>query len=565
MMNGKMIDLHTLYEEVKRAGGYNVMLQKKMWKTLANQVFDVPVSCMNAGYSLRMLYKRTLLPYELKYRDASADSSSALSLPSVGSTSASILGSSDSLGSFCSITDGVSTKSIVQTLGATKIIAPSIASSSSSAQNAAGIAGSGAGAKRASAMMNLSARTEAEKVSSAKQRITTFHRTAIPTQQNTRMTYRHYFEVSALRLHAALQSGIELQVAWALRTLLVKSFNGEVALEHAPGMLSLLLRRIVKFRSCDEHQHDAPVKKKARVVGDGYDDDDDIEDVFDDLFASGSTRATVLVILLNLSHLAQNARDMAASPLFIEYMFHGLCRNGNHGTDGVFIAGGTEGWRLHLDMLCSVAPWIELDDSQAILPSCVHQGFLNLLIGPSYLFSDDEATVCATVRALAQLVGVPHNEAAFRDLLENGRDEEGHSLMATVPHRISHIFVSGNAVQQQSVLVLLDRLCRLSAAFASAAAQEPLVFRRLISVVIEVAGMSPTVEELAVFQEVVERGKAAATVLRSMLLSCTASEVQCVFAYESFFACLAASDSPLAQHASTIIAALVTVSESLAS
>jgi len=76
---------------------------------------------------------------------------------------------------------------------------------------------------------------------------------------------------------------------------------------------------------------------------------------------------------------------------------------------------------------------------------------------------------------------------------------------------------------------------------------------------------TPTVEELTVFQDVVERGKAAATVLRNMLLSCTTSEFQCVFAYESFFACLAASDSPLAQHASTIIAALVTVSESLVS
>jgi len=518
---------------------------------------------MNAGYSLRMLYKRTLLPYELKYRDASADSSSALSAPSVGGSVASVLGSSESLGSFCSITDGMSTKSIVQTLGATKIIAPTMSSSSSGAQNAAGAGGSGAGSKRVSHLVSASSQPEAEKVSSAKQRITSFHRTAIPTNQNTRMTYRHYFEVSALRLHAALQSGIELQVAWALRTLLVKSFNGEVALEHAPGMLSLLLHRIAKFRSCEEQKDDAPMKKRARV--DGGLDDDDIEDVFDDLFAAGSTRATVLVILLNLSHLAQNARDMAAYPLFVEYMFHGLCRNGRDGTDGVYIAGGTEGWRLHLDMLCSVAPWIELDDSQAILPSCVHNGLLKLLIGHSYLFSDDEATVCATVRALAQLVGVPHNEAAFRDLLENGTDDEGHPLMSSIPLRIAHIFVSGNAVQQQSVLVLLDRLCRLSADFASAAAQEPLVFRRLISVVIEVAGMSPTVEELAVFQEVVERGKAAATVLRTMLLSCTASEVQCVFAYESFFACLAASDSPLAQHASTIIAALVTVSESLAS
>jgi len=555
MMNGRTIDLYTLYEEVKRAGGYNVLLQKKMWKVIALQVFNVPATCMNAGYSLRMLYKRTLLPYELKYHVASADlqstpAASVLSMSTNGdstATASSSSSTSESLGSFCSISDSVSTKSIVQTLGATKIIAPSIPSSSSSSS------GSSSAQQGINAEKNGSSSSSTS--SSAKARLTTFQRTAIPTQQNTRMTYRHYFEVSALRIHAALQSGIELQVAWALRTLLVKSFNGEFALEHAPGVLLLLLDRVAHFVSCEDDDG-KPEEKRQKT--------DDIEEELDDLFASGSPRATVLVILMNLSHLAQNARDMAASPLFVEYMYHGLCCNGGGSAGrGVKIAGGTEGWRLHLDMLCGVAPWIELDNTLATLPDCVHNGLLKLLVGRSFLFSDDDATVCATVRALAQLAGVPRNEHAFKTLLENGTDEQDRPLMSTVPLRVAHLFVMGNAVQQQSLLTLLDRLCRLSSTFAATAAQEPLIFRRLISVVIEVAGMSPTVEELAVFQDVVERGKAAATVLRNMLLSCTTSEFQCVFAYESFFACLAASDSPLAQHASTIIAALVTVSESL--
>ena len=620
MMNGKEIDLYTLYEEVKRAGGYSVMLQKRMWKALASRVFGVPASSTNAGYTLRMLYQRTLLPYELKYRVTSADLSPAppaASLPpsvspgapgSVDPAQDASTDPTDACGAFAGGRGAPGAgRSVVETLGATRIFIPGV--------------GAGPGARHHGAQAQADAREARRRAPTPRQRLTTFHRTLIPTQQNTRMTYRHYFEVSALRLYAALQSGIELQTAWALRTLLVKSFNGEFALEHAPGVLPLLLTRVAHFHPCassseaepgcppvakrprntvdenkgggkdeEKEEEDEEMKDKSEEKNkdrnndkdkdkeekeddekdekedDEEEEDDEIEEILDDLFASGSPRTTVLVTMLNLSHLIPNARNMAASALLVEYMYHGLCtaltRRGEHAQ---LVAGGTESWRLHLDMACSVAPWLQLAGAVTVLPPCVRDGLLPLLAGPAYLFSGDDATVCAAARVLAQLALVPGNEPAFRELLEHGKGADGTPFVATLPRRIAHIFVMGNAVQQQSALTLLDRLSRMSPAFSAGAAQEPLIFRRLVAVVIEVAGMSPTVEQLAVFQEVVERGKAAAAVIRNMILNGAFTDVQYMFAYESFFACLAASDSPLAQNASTVIAALVTVSDSLVS
>jgi len=54
-----------------------------------------------------------------------------LALSSSSGSASSVLNPSYSLGSFCSIRDGMSTKSIVQALGATKIIVPTISSTSS--------------------------------------------------------------------------------------------------------------------------------------------------------------------------------------------------------------------------------------------------------------------------------------------------------------------------------------------------------------------------------------------------------------------------------------------------
>lgn len=609
MVNGKEIDLYTLYEEVKRAGGYSVMLQKKMWKALAHSVFGVPASSTNAGYTLRMLYQRTLLPYELKYRVTSSDIADAAALgavhpallhapPRPGAAAPTAPDSSAGTGAACEpfgaagSTGAVS--SLVQTLGATRVIIPGVGGAGAALRHHAHAQRHGATSQQQQQQaqqqqsqqqqeqQQQALRDGRRRALTPKQRLTTFHRTLVPTQQNTRMTYRHYFEVSALRLYAALQSGIELQTAWALRTLLVKSFNGEFALEHAPGVLPLLLTRVAHFRPCSADATDpgapeaqggqgAPEAKRPRHTAAGGEDDDseidsEVDETLDDLFASGNARAMVLVTLLNLSHLIPNARHMAASALLVEYAYHGLCtaltRTGDHCE---LVAGGTESWRLHLDMMCSVAPWVQLAGTVTVLPACVRDGLLRLLVGPAYLFSDDDATVCAAARVLAQLVLGPGNEAAFRALLERGTGADGTPLVATVPRRIAHIFVMGSAVQQQSALTLLDRLARMSPAFSAAVAQEPLIIRRLVAVVIEVAGMSPTVEQLAVFQEVVERGKAAAAVLRCIILNGAPSDVQYMFAYESFFACLAASDSPLAQNASTVIAALVTVSDSVES
>ena len=62
----KEVDLYILYKEVIVRGGVDNVSQGRHWKEVAD-CFGFPKTCTNAGYTLRMHYKRILTPYETKF------------------------------------------------------------------------------------------------------------------------------------------------------------------------------------------------------------------------------------------------------------------------------------------------------------------------------------------------------------------------------------------------------------------------------------------------------------------------------------------------------------------
>lgn len=65
-MGGKELDLYKLFREVVGRGGYNTVLENKLWKDIVNAL-DISSSCTSASFLLRNHYNRYLLSYEQHY------------------------------------------------------------------------------------------------------------------------------------------------------------------------------------------------------------------------------------------------------------------------------------------------------------------------------------------------------------------------------------------------------------------------------------------------------------------------------------------------------------------
>ncbi|KAK4429451.1 High mobility group B protein 9 [Sesamum alatum] len=66
VIGGKELNLHVLYVEVTRRGGYDKVVNEKKWREISS-VFDFSPTTTSASYALRKHYFTLLHPYELVY------------------------------------------------------------------------------------------------------------------------------------------------------------------------------------------------------------------------------------------------------------------------------------------------------------------------------------------------------------------------------------------------------------------------------------------------------------------------------------------------------------------
>ena len=72
IVSGKNLDLYKLYNEVIKRGGYQVVLENKLWKEVVCTL-DLPSSCTSASFTVKRHYKKYLLPYEQAVNKTSLD------------------------------------------------------------------------------------------------------------------------------------------------------------------------------------------------------------------------------------------------------------------------------------------------------------------------------------------------------------------------------------------------------------------------------------------------------------------------------------------------------------
>ena len=63
-MGSKALDLYALYQQVIARGGLTVVVENKLWKSVAQELRIPLGSCTDYGYRLRRHYERYLLTYE---------------------------------------------------------------------------------------------------------------------------------------------------------------------------------------------------------------------------------------------------------------------------------------------------------------------------------------------------------------------------------------------------------------------------------------------------------------------------------------------------------------------
>lgn len=66
MIGGKELNLHVLYVEVTRRGGYEKVVAEKKWREIS-AIFDFSPTTTSASYALRKHYFTLLNPYEQLY------------------------------------------------------------------------------------------------------------------------------------------------------------------------------------------------------------------------------------------------------------------------------------------------------------------------------------------------------------------------------------------------------------------------------------------------------------------------------------------------------------------
>ena len=72
IVSGKNLDLYKLYKEVIRLGGYQAVLENKLWKDVVT-ILDLPPSCTSASFTVKRHYKKYLLAYEQTVNKTSLD------------------------------------------------------------------------------------------------------------------------------------------------------------------------------------------------------------------------------------------------------------------------------------------------------------------------------------------------------------------------------------------------------------------------------------------------------------------------------------------------------------
>ena len=72
IVSGKNLDLYKLYNEVIRLGGYQAVLENKLWKDVVT-ILDLPPSCTSASFTVKRHYKKYLLAYEQTVNKTSLD------------------------------------------------------------------------------------------------------------------------------------------------------------------------------------------------------------------------------------------------------------------------------------------------------------------------------------------------------------------------------------------------------------------------------------------------------------------------------------------------------------
>ena len=72
IVSGKNLDLYKLYNEVIRLGGYQAVLENKLWKDVVTTL-DLPSTCTSASFTVKRHYKKYLLAYEQTFNKTSLD------------------------------------------------------------------------------------------------------------------------------------------------------------------------------------------------------------------------------------------------------------------------------------------------------------------------------------------------------------------------------------------------------------------------------------------------------------------------------------------------------------
>jgi len=331
-----------------------------------------------------------------------------------------------------------------------------------------------------------------------------------PPQQGggTRIAFRHYQEVTTRRLLGGVQSGLEQHVEWALSALLVKTFHGEVLLEHAPGLAPALVDLVAaedrEGGCCEE------VRALQRLL----------------LVPRACRKQRVLTVLHNLAHIPQNAAEMASTRIVAEFLFGELSGGGDDG----------DVWRIALDTLASLAPFMLLAAGRG--------PWIARLF--ALLASSDTSAAAGALRVLAALSSSAANGVHFAATPEaDCRCVAERALLA--PPQL-----------HDAAVRLLHNLCSFSPLACRTAAATPGVVRMLVTTLAlaadAVAATTATADgRLAAC---IDRGRFAGQTL--LLLAHEPSVPRSAFtAFEPYLVTLAASESPLATAAATVLAELL--------